>query len=104
MNTHCCCALFFRTHSLIAITSYPAPKSAGHQHWVSTSLGRHADAAAARILSYRSMTRADKQALQVLAALVQRFSFTILTKPRDSQTDTAPKTTQLSTWGVTSHS
>ena len=27
-----------------------APKSPGHQHWVSTSLGRHADAAATRIL------------------------------------------------------
>ena len=37
----------FRTHT---VTTYPAPKSPGHQHWVSTSLGRHADAAAARIL------------------------------------------------------
>ena len=36
----------FRTHT---VTTYPAPKSPGHQHWVSTSLGRHADAAAARI-------------------------------------------------------
>ena len=37
----------FRTHT---VTTYPAPTSPGHQHWVSTSLGRHADAAAARIL------------------------------------------------------
>jgi len=41
-----CLPEVFRTHT---VTTYPAPKSPGHQHWVSTSLGRHADAAAARI-------------------------------------------------------